>query len=118
MWLKAQVTTSEKEEVRSSLHNVLTPFIWTLLAFSWTMVVQEILNIFETKYELPEVAIVISVFYAVTMTIFWVAILIYGKRSLNFIVDLAVSDEHFVNWTNNYAKWWSKHIAKEDEDFE
>lgn len=108
MWFKAQVTTTEKEEVRWSLHNVLTPFIWTLLAFSWTMVVQEVLHLFQSEYKLPEVAIVISVFYAVTMTLFWVAILIYGKRILNKIVDFSVSDENYLKEQN---KW-------KDADFE
>jgi len=108
MWFKAQVTTEEKWEIRTSLHNILTPFIWTLLAFSWTMVVQEILNIFEDKYQLPEVAIIISIVYAVTMTIFWIAILIWWKRILNALVDLAVTDERYLAEKNK----------KKDEDFE
>lgn len=105
MWLKPKVTAEEKWEIRSSLHNILTPFIWTLLAFSWTMVVNEILLLFTNKYELPEVAIIISLVYAVTMTIFGIGILIYGKRILNFIVDHSVSVKEEEDW-------------KKDKDFE
>lgn len=109
MWFKAQVTTAEKWEIRTSLHNILTPFIWTLLAFSWTMVVQEVLSLVEWKYQLPEVAIVISIIYAVTMTMFWIAILIWGKRFLNTIVDSTVTDEAYIK---------SLEKEKKDTDFE
>jgi len=110
--IKPRVTVEEKNEIKSNLYTVFWSFLWTLLAFWWTTFINELLDLISVKYELPELALVTSLVYAIIITIFALTLMISIKRFLNFLVDMVV-----VEVDNLWNDIWKK--KKEiDLDFE
>lgn len=110
MWIRPKVTKKEKEDIQGNLNSILGSFIGTLLAFAWTTVVNELLDLIWDKYELPEVAFITSLIYASVVTMLWLTILISGKRVLRSLVSISVIVDE--------EKKDEEKKEKKDDDFE
>ena len=92
--MKQKLNKEEKQQFRSDMHWVMVAFIGTLLAFSWTMVVAEILDYIWDKQDLPMLAIIISLIYAWIITFFGIMILLSWNKAISLIVDKFTKDEN------------------------
>lgn len=96
MWIRPRVTAEDKKEINSIVFSSFAAFIWTLLAFWWSMVIWQILDLVSVKLESPWFSIVIALIYAIAITIFSVIFLVSIKWIITRFISLllVVEDEN------------------------
>lgn len=88
-----KVTKEEKQELLASIYWAFWSFIWTLLAFWWTGVINQIIEYIDVRLELHWFAIIISIIYALWITFFAIIFFIYIRRILSKVVSFLVKVE-------------------------
>ena len=88
MWIRPKVSVEDKKEINSIVFAAFASFIWTLLAFWWSMVIWQILDLVAVKLESPWFSIVIALVYAIFITIFAIIFLVSIKWIMTKFISL------------------------------